>query len=164
VEEAQKEEPFRTIINSDYEDFYGGGDMVRKVQDYCRKVGEPVPETVGQVARAIYESLALKYRWALERLEEIKGEKLQQLNIVGGGINNKMLNQLVADAIDRPVVTGPVEGAAIGNLLMQAKALGLLNTMDEVRQVVRNSENVNEYVPNHSPEWEVAYQRLLKQL
>ena len=164
VEEAQKAEPFRTIINSDYEEFYGGGDMVRKVQDYCRKVGEPVPETVGQVARAIYESLALKYRWALERLEEIKGEKLQQLNIVGGGINNKMLNQLVADAIDRPVVTGPVEGAAIGNLLMQAKALGLLNTMDEVRQVVRNSENVNEYVPNHSPEWEAAYQRLLKQL
>ena len=164
VEQAQAAEPFRTIINPDYDEFFGGGDMVRKVQEYCRKIGEPVPETVGQVARAIYESLALKYRWALERLEEIKGEKLMQLNIVGGGINNKMLNQLVADAIDRKVVTGPVEGAAIGNLLLQAKALGLLNTMDEIRQVVRNSENVNEYTPNHTPEWEAAYQRLLKQL
>ncbi len=164
VVEAQKAEPFRTIINPDYEEFYGGGDMVRKVQDYCRKIGEPVPETVGQVARAIYESLALKYRWALERLEEIKGEKLNQLNIVGGGIQNKLLNQFAADALDRKVVTGPIEGAAIGNLLMQAKALGLLNTMDEVRQVVRNSEAVSEYEPNHTAEWEAAYQRLLKQL
>jgi rhamnulokinase len=164
VQEANQAEPFRTVIDPDYGEFFSGGDMVHKVQEYCRKVGQPVPETVGQIARAIYESLALKYRWALERLEEIKGEKLMQLNIVGGGINNKMLNQLVADAIDRKVVTGPVEGAAIGNLLLQAKALGLLNTMDEIRQVVRNSENVNEYTPNHTPEWEAAYQRLLKQL
>ena len=164
VVEAQKAEPFRTIINPDYSEFFGGGDMVRKVQDYCRKVGEPVPETVGQVARAIYESLALKYRWALERLEEIKGQKIDQLNIVGGGIQNKLLDQMAADALDRKVVTGPVEGAAIGNLLMQAKALGLLNTMEEVRQVVRNSEAVHEYLPNHTPEWEAAYQRMLKQL
>ncbi len=164
VKEAEAAEPFRTIINPDYTEFFGGGDMVRKVQDYCRQVGEPVPETVGQVARAIYESLALKYRWALERLEEIKGEKLQQLNIVGGGIQNKLLNQMVADSLDRKVVTGPIEGAAIGNLLMQAKALGLLNTMEEVRQVVRNSEAVNEYQPNHTAQWEDAYQRLLAKL
>ena len=90
--------------------------------------------------------------------------RIDSLNIVGGGINNKMLNQLVADSLYRKVVTGPVEGAAIGNLLMQAKALGLLNNMDEVRQVVRNSEAVSEYTPNHTPEWEAAYQRLLKQL
>ena len=163
-QEAKKAEPFRTIINPDHGEFFGGGDMVRKVQEYCRQVGEPVPETVGQVARAIYESLALKYRWALERLEEIKGEHIEQLNIVGGGCNNKMLDQMAADATNRKVVTGPVEGAALGNLLMQAKALGLLNTMDEVRQVVRNTENVNEFTPNHTPEWEAAYQRLLKLL
>ena len=75
-----------------------------------------------------------------------------------------MLDQMAADATNRKVVTGPVEGAALGNLLMQAKALGLLNTMDEVRQVVRNTENVNEFTPNHTPEWEAAYQRLLKLL
>ena len=164
VVEAQKAEPFRTVVNPDYAEFFGGGDMVRKVQDYCRKVGEPVPETVGQVARTIYESLALKYRWALERLEEIKGQKIDQLNIVGGGIQNKLLDQMAADSLNRKVVTGPVEGAAIGNLLMQAKALGLLDTMEQVRQVVRNSESVHEYLPNHTPEWEAAYQRLLKQL
>lgn len=94
VKEAEAAEPLRTIINPDYADFFSGGDMVRKIQDYCRKIGQPVPETVGQVARAIYESLALKYRWALERLEEIKGEEIQQLNIVGGGIQNKLLNQM----------------------------------------------------------------------
>ena len=164
VEEAQKAEPFRTIIDPDYGEFFSGGDMVRKVQDYCRKVGQPVPETVGQVARTIYESLALKYRWALERLEEIKGHRIDQLNIVGGGINNKMLNQLAADAIDRPVVTGPVEGAALGNLLMQAKALGLLHTMEEVRQIVRNSEAVLTYSPHHSDLWEQAYSTLLEQI
>ena len=161
VEEAQKAEPFRTIIDPDYREFFSGGDMIRKVQDYCRKVGEPVPETVGQVARAIYESLALKYRWSLERLEEIKGQRIDQLNIVGGGIQNKLLNQMAADAIDRPVITGPVEGAALGNLLMQAKALGLLSTMEEVRQVVRNSEEVASYTSHHTAEWQAAYERLL---
>lgn len=164
VKEAEAAEPFRTIIDPDYGEFFSGGDMVRKVQDYCRKIGEPVPETVGQVARTIYESLALKYRWALERLEEIKGEPICQLNIVGGGCQNKLLDQMVADAIDRPVVTGPIEGAAIGNLLMQAKALGLIDTMDEVRQVVQNSEAVARFAPNHSQQWLQAYERLLKQL
>ena len=164
VEEARKAEPFHTIIDPDYGDFFSGGDMVRKVQDYCRKISQPVPETVGQVARAIYESLALKYRWALERLEEIKGQRIDQLNIVGGGIQNKLLNQMAADAINRPVVTGPVEGAALGNLLMQAKALGLLNTMEEVRQVVRNSEAVHTYTPNHTEYWEQAYQTLFARL
>ena len=161
VEEAQKAEPFRTIIDPDYGEFFSGGDMIRKVQDYCRKVNQPVPETVGQIARAIYESLALKYRWALERLEEIKGQRIDQLNIVGGGIQNKLLNQMVADSINRPVVTGPVEGAALGNLLMQAKALGLLHSMEEVRQVVRNSETVHTYRPDHTDVWEQAYKTLL---
>ena len=161
VEEAQKAEPFRTIIDPDYSEFFGGGDMIRKLQDYCRQTNQPIPETVGQAARCIYESLALKYRWALERLEEIKGQRIDTLNIVGGGIQNKLLNQMVADSLDRQVITGPIEGAAIGNLLMQAKALGLLSTMDEVRQVVRNSENVNTYTPNHAQAWEDAYQKML---
>lgn len=164
VQEAETAEPLRTVIDPDYSEFFSGGDMVQKIQEYCRKAGQPVPETVGQVARAVYESLALKYRWALERLEEIKGERLEQLNIVGGGIQNKLLNQMVADSIDRKVVTGPIEGAAIGNLLMQAKALGLVDTMDEVRQIVRNSEAVQTYMPNHTSAWEDAYERLKKQL
>jgi len=117
VEEAKKAEPFRSVIDPDYGEFFAGGRMVEKTQAFCRETNQPVPETVGQIARCIYESLALKYRWALERLEEIKGQRIDTLNIVGGGCQNELLNQFAADSIDRPVVTGPIEGAAIGNLL-----------------------------------------------
>ncbi len=161
VEEAKKAEPFRSIIDPDYGEFFAGGRMVEKIQDFCRGTNQPVPESVGQIARCIYESLALKYRWALERLEEIKGRRIDQLNIVGGGCQNKLLNQFAADSIDRPVVTGPVEGAAIGNLLAQAMALGDIGTMDELREVVRRSEAVETYTPDHTAEWEQAYQRML---
>ena len=161
VVEARKAEPLRSIIDTDAPEFYAGGNMEKKIQEFCRKTGQPVPETVGQIARCIYESLALKYRYALEGLEKMKGEKIQSLNIVGGGINNKFLDQLVADALDREVVTGPVEGAAIGNLLTQAMALGDIKDLDHLRQVVRNSEAVEYWQPHHTEEWEAAYQKLL---
>ena len=135
--------------------------MEQKIQDFCKRTGQPIPETVGQIARCVYESLALKYRYALEGLEAMKGEKIHSLNIVGGGINNRLLNQMVADALDREVVTGPVEGAAIGNLLTQAMALGDIANLEELRQVVRNSEAVETWTPNHTPQWENAYKTLL---
>jgi len=161
VIEAQKAEPFRSLIDPDYGEFFAGGNMEKKIREFCRKTNQPEPETIGQVARCIYESLALKYRWALERLEEIKGEKLEQLNIVGGGINNKMLDQMVADSLNLPVVTGPVEGAAIGNLLTQAMALGAVKDLQDLRRVVKNSEDVHTFTPNHTSAWDEAYQRLL---
>ena len=160
VEEAKKAEPFRSIIDPDYGEFFAGGRMVEKIQTLCRETNQPVPETVGQIARCIYESLALKYRWALERLEEIKGQRIDTLNIVGGGCQNELLNQFAADSIDRPVVTGPVEGAAIGNLLAQALALGDIHDINELRDVVRRSVDVKTYSPHHTPEWEAAYQKM----
>ena len=161
VIEARKAEPFRSIINVDASQFYAGGDMVRKIQEFCRKTGQLVPESIGQVARCIYESVALRYRLALEGLEQIKGEKIDSLNIVGGGCNNKMLDQMVADCLDRKVVIGPVEGAAIGNLLGQAMALGAVKDLEDLRRVVRNSEPVEEFEPHHTEEWDKAYQRML---
>ena len=161
VAESRKAEPLRSIIDTDAPEFYAGGNMEKKIQQFCERTGQPVPNTVGEVARCIYESLALKYRYALEGLEKMKGEKIQSLNIVGGGINNKFLDQLVADALDREVVTGPVEGAAIGNLLTQAMALGDIRDLEQLRQVVRNSEPVETWYPNHTQAWEAAYQKLL---
>ena len=161
VNEARKAEPLRSIIDPDAPEFYAGGNMEKKIQEFCRRTGQPVPETVGQVARCIYESLALKYRHALEGLERMKGQRIDSLNIVGGPINNKFLNQLIADSLDRQVVTGPVEGAAIGNLLTQAMALGDIADLDQLRQVVKNSEEVNFWQPNHSEDWEKAYKLLL---
>ena len=161
VQEAQKAEPLRSIIDPDAPEFYAGGNMEKKIQDFCRRTNQPVPETIGQVARCIYESLALKYRHALEGLEKMKGQRIDSLNIVGGPINNRFLDQLIADSLDRDVVTGPVEGAAIGNLLTQAMALGDIKDLDHLRQVVRNSETVETWKPNHTAEWESAYQKLL---
>ena len=162
VEAAEQAEPFRSVIDPDYPDFFGAGDMEHKIQAFCARTEQPVPETAGEIARCIYESLALKYRWALERLEEIKGGRVDALNIVGGGIQNRMLDRMAADSIDRPVVTGPIEGAAIGNLLMQAVALGELKDIGEVREVVRNSEPVETWEPHHTQAWDDAYGRLLR--
>ena len=164
VMEAQKAQPLRSIIDPDAPDFYAGGNMEKKIQDFCRRTGQPVPETIGQVARCVYESLALKYRHALEGLEKMKGERIDSLNIVGGPINNRFLDQLIADSLDRKVVTGPIEGAAMGNLLTQAMALGDIADLDHLRQIVRNSETVNTWEPNHTQAWEDAYQKLLKLL
>ena len=160
VNEARGAAPLRSIIDTDAPEFYAGGDMVRKIRDYCARTGQSVPETVGEIARCAYESLALKYRKALEGLEEMKGEAIQSLNIVGGGIQNKLLNQMAADATGRTVVTGPIEGAAMGNLLTQAMALGDIKDLEELRQIVRGTVEVDTYTPNHSPEWEQAYRKL----
>lgn len=161
VVEARQAQPFRSIIDTDSPEFYAGGNMEKKIREFCVRTGQPVPETVGEVARCIYESLALKYRHALEGLETMKGARIDSLNIVGGGIQNRLLNQMVADALDRPVVTGPIEGAAMGNLLTQAMALGDIGSLDELREVVRRSEAVETWEPHHTQAWEDAYGKLL---
>ncbi len=161
VAEAQKAAPLRSIIDPDAPEFYSGGNMEKKIQEFCRRTSQPVPETIGQVARCVYESLALKYRHALEGLEKMKDRRIDSLNIVGGPINNRFLDQLIADSLDRKVVTGPIEGAAMGNLLTQAMALGDIADLDALRQVVRNSETVETWIPNHTPQWEAAYETLL---
>ena len=114
--------------------------------------------------RCCLESLALKYRWTIERLEELRGARLDVLHIVGGGTQNKLLNQLTADAIGRPVVTGPVEATAAGNILTQAMARGALSSLSDVRAVVRRSFPVETYEPNAANRgaWDDAYERFLK--
>ncbi len=161
VELAKAAEPLRSIIDPDSPEFYAGGNMEQKIKDFCKRTGQPVPESPGQVARCIYESLALKYRHALEGLEAMKGQHIDSLNIVGGPIKNRFLNQLIADSLNRQVVTGPIEGAAMGNLLTQAMALGDIADLDGLRQVVRNSEAVEVWEPHHTARWENAYQKLL---
>ena len=158
---AEQAEPFRSIIDPDHPAFFAAGNMEQKIRKYCQATKQPVPETPAQTARCIYESLALKYRWALERLQEIKMSRIDQLNITGGGIQNRFLNQLAADASDRPVVTGPKEGAAIGNLLTQAMALGEIGNISELREVVCRSEQIETWIPHHTQAWDDAYAKLL---
>ncbi|MDD4494008.1 MAG: rhamnulokinase [Eubacteriales bacterium] len=162
VELAKGAPELVSIIDPDYGEFFSGSNMVSKIREYCRNTNQLMPETKGEIARCIYQSLALKYRWAVERLEELKGEPISQLNLVGGGVQNKLLNQMAADATGKPVVTGPIEGACIGNLLMQAVAMGELKNISEVREVVAHSVEVETYLPKHSDAWEEAYQKLIK--
>lgn len=160
VSEARKAPPLRSVIDTGSPEFYAGGGMAEKIRDFCRRTGQTVPETVGETARCAYESLALQYRAAVEGLEKIKGGRIDTMNIVGGGINNRLLNQMAADAAGRPVVTGPVEGSAMGNLLTQAMALGEIAGLAELREAVRASVEVETWEPRSAGEWEDAYEKL----
>ena len=159
-----KAKPFAAIIDPDDAPFFSAGNMCGKIFRYCERTGQTPPETPGEFARCVYESLALKYRWALEWLERLKGCRIDTLNITGGGIGNTLLCQMAADVLDRRVVAGPAEGSAMGNALMQAVALGEIKDLAEARQVARRSVEPVVYEPHHTQAWEDAYARLLNDM
>ncbi|MPM91655.1 Rhamnulokinase [bioreactor metagenome] len=158
--QTARAKPFAAVIDPDDPPFFSAGEMCRKIVSYCERTGQTPPETPGEFARCVYESLALKYRWALEWLQRLKGQRIDTLNITGGGIGNTLLCQMTADVLNRRVITGPAEGSAMGNALMQAVALGELKDITEARQVVRRSVELQAYEPHHSQQWEDAYGRL----
>ena len=161
---AENAPAFKAIIDVDDPCFLAPGDMPARIQEYCRRTGQAVPEGRGEISRVIYESLALKYRWGIDRLEkDLLGKPIKVLHIVGGGSNNGMLNQFTADALGRPVIAGPSEGTVIGNLLVQAMAIGDIADMKALRKVVANSFPTAKYLPQGDPKvWEEAYAKLLK--
>jgi rhamnulokinase len=147
VAQAAQAEPFTAVIDVDAPEFAVPGGMPDRIQAYCRRTGQPAPETVGGLARVVYESLAAKYRLTLERIEKLLGRPLTPLHVVGGGSRNRLLNQFAADATGRPVVAGPVEATAIGNILLQMLATGALSSLAEGREIVRRSFPVEVYAP-----------------
>jgi rhamnulokinase len=153
--------PLRSLIDVENGDFAKSDDMPSRIQAYCRRTGQPVPETKGEIARCVLESLALKYRQTLLDLERTLNRRLDPLHIVGGGSQNALLNQFAANATGRRVVAGPQEATAIGSILMQSIAAGLIRTLDEGREVVRRSFPTTLYDPGDSSIWEEAYQRYL---
>jgi rhamnulokinase len=148
---AAKAPPMRSIVNPDDPRFLNPKDMPKAIQDYCRETKQPVPRTEGELVRCAYESLAIKYREVLGWLEELGGESIEVIHIVGGGSQSKMLNQFAADACQRPVVTGPVEATALGNLLVQVRASGEIGSLSEMRDVARASSQVARYEPSKVP-------------
>lgn len=156
---ATEAEPFRSFIDPDDEFFFAPGDMPTRIRDFCAKTDQPIPESPAQVIRAVYESLALKYRYALDQLLHISGHKVSRLHIVGGGTQNKLLCQMAADALAREVVTGPVEGTVLGNAIVQLIALGELKDVGEARKVLANTIDIASYQPKNVESWEGAYQR-----
>jgi rhamnulokinase len=160
---AAESEPFFAVIDPDAAVFLHLTDMPSQIQNYCMDTNQAIPQTKGQIIRVALEGMALKYRWVLERLEELTGKRLDPIHIIGGGTKNRLLNQFAADAMCRTVITGPVEATAIGNILMQAIGLQHLASLAEARQVVRASFRPEVYEPKNTADWEEAYARFQKE-
>jgi rhamnulokinase len=137
--------------------FLAPPNMVECIQSFCRETGQPVPQTDGEIVRCILESLALEYRWGTEKLRELSARALPVIHIIGGGSRNRLLNQFTSDATGCEVIVGPVEAAAIGNILLQAVALRHLSSLTESRALVRSSFDVTSYEPRNSSPWDEAY-------
>jgi rhamnulokinase len=161
---AETADPHVAVIDPDYPAFSTPGNMPGKIQDYCRDTGQQVPETRGEILRTAFESMALKYRLVLERLEDLRGGPVEVLHIVGGGTRNRLLNQMVAEAINRPVITGPVEATSVGNFLMQMIAGGDLNSLDEGKALVGDSFETAEFEPENPAPWEAPFEVLKKNI
>jgi len=157
---AADAEPFRSLIDPDDPVFNAPGhDMPKRVQAFCRDTGQPMPETVGQIMRAIYESLACKYRHTLNQLVAIAERPVDVLHIIGGGSRNALLCQMTADSTGREVVAGPAEATALGNAIVQLIALGELSDVHQAREAVRRSVETRHYTPQPSAAWDEAYAR-----
>ncbi len=159
---AAESEAFVAVIDPDDDSFFHPGDMPSRIQRFCEETNQRVPRTKGQIIRVALESIALKYRLVLERLEELSGKHLDPLHIIGGGTQNRLLNQLTANATGRTVIAGPVEATAIGNILMQAIGMKHLGSLAEAREVVRVSFEPEFYEPKQTEDWNSAYVRLQK--
>jgi len=153
---AEESEPFRSLINPNAARFLKPDNMPQKIAAYCQETGQPVPETPGEVTRCIFESLALLYRQTLEQIETLTGKTITRLHIVGGGTKSPLLNQYAASGTGRTVFAGPVEATACGNILIQALALGQLDSLAALRKTVADSFPVLEYQPQNSADWQRA--------
>ncbi|MCC8022485.1 MAG: rhamnulokinase, partial [Clostridiales bacterium] len=155
---AREAEPFRCFIEPGDGRFAAMGDLPGRVREFCTRSGQPVPDTVGAVARCLYESLALSFRRAKGQVEAAAGRRYDTLYLVGGGIQDALLCQMAADACGCRVVAGPKEATALGNAAIQLCALGVLDGLESVRETVRNSVKTKEYLPD-SDGWAEAYAR-----
>jgi rhamnulokinase len=161
VRMAKSAQPFRSILEPDYMEFYNPPDMTQAITDFCKLTHQPAPENTGQFVRAILEGLAFKYRMVLDQLREVSGKRLEKLHIIGGGANNELLSQFSANATGIPVITGPTEATAVGNLMVQAMAMGHVKDLQEIRAVIRNSFDLKTFMPEEQSAWEEAYRKYL---
>lgn len=157
IAEAEAAEPFRSLINPDDALFANPDDMQTAIRQYCGKTNQPVPETRGQVVRCIFESLALRYRQVLDDLRGLASRPIETLHVIGGGSRNELLNRFTANAIGIPVVAGPSEATALGNVMMQAMAKGEAADVPGMRKIIHRSISLNTYQPRDTEKWEQAY-------
>ncbi|MCK5675800.1 MAG: rhamnulokinase, partial [Verrucomicrobia bacterium] len=158
---ALEAQPFEFFVDPSDDVFLAPGDMAVRIQEYCGRTGQARPETHAQILRAAYEGLALLYAHTYDTLEKLSGRTLNTLRIVGGGCKDTLLDQLAANATSRRVVTGPIEATATGNLIMQMLAMGDIQSLEEGREIIRNSfaEETREFMPEDSEAWKSALKK-----
>jgi rhamnulokinase len=137
--------------------------MTKAIAEYCCKTSQPVPQSVGEFARCIFESLALRYRQVVEMLRTLSPLAIERLYVIGGGAKNDTLNQFTANALQMPVETGSSESTALGNVMMQAKWAGVVDSIGQMRQMIRESlKDSKHYEPQQSDVWGAAYEKFIE--
>jgi rhamnulokinase len=157
---AEKAPELGAVVDPDDAPFLSPGDMPGKIRAFCERTGQKPPEGVGPTARAVLEALALKSRLVVEGLERVTARTVRTINMIGGGIQNRLLCQLTADATGRRVLAGPVEATATGNVLAQAVGAGAVSSWSEAREIVARSFELTEYEPRRSERMEEACGKL----
>jgi len=156
VQMAESAPAFESLIDPDDTSFANPAVMTKAIDDYCLATGQNPPVNHAGYVRCIFESLSLKYNYILGKLTELAPFPIEKLHVIGGGSKNPLLNQWTANAIGIPVIAGPSEATAIGNIMIQAKAAGCVDSLQEMRQIIRESVHLDEYSPENKPEWEKA--------
>lgn len=160
--QALAAEPFRCFIDPDAPEFVPQGNIPKRVREFCEKTGQYVPQTVGEIMRCIYESLAMKYRLTFEKLCECTGRDYPVIHVIGGGTKDGLLCRMTASSCDRTVKAGPIEATVMGNVLVQFMSDNTINSLAEARRISAASEQLKTYEPENSGEWKKAYESFLK--
>jgi rhamnulokinase len=153
---------FQSLIDPDDSLFVNPESMTKAIAGYCKTTGQIAPSTHAEFVRCIFESLSLKYKSVFEKIVGLAPFPIEKLHVIGGGSKNSLLNQWTANAIGIPVIAGPSEATAIGNIMIQAKAAGCVGSLVEIRQIIRESVNLEEFMPENKSEWQEAYSKFKK--
>ena len=159
---ALSEEPFKCFIDPDAPEFVPQGNIPERVHEFCRKTGQYVPESVGEIMRCIYESLAMKYRMTFEKLCECTGKDYPVIHVIGGGTKDGLLCRMTASSCGKTVKAGPIEATVMGNVAVQLLSDGTIGSISEARKAVAASESLKTYEPENTDEWIKAYESFVK--
>ena len=160
--EALSAEPFKCFIDVDNPAFETAGNLPRRVVEYCERTGQYVPKNRSEIMRCIYQSLAMKYKYTFNMLGKISSREYRRINVLGGGIKDKLLCQMASDACNVEVLAGPSEATVMGNIAVCYEALGEIKDFSGIRQTVSDSTELKRYTPQNNEEWEKAYEDYLK--
>ncbi len=156
---AMKVDPFQSFVDPDAPEFIPAGNIPERIREFCRSTGQKVPDSIGEIMCCINQSLALKYRYALEQIEACTEKHYPIIHMIGGGIQSRLLCQMTAGANGRKVMAGPVEATALGNIAVQFMSLGVIKDMSEARKIIADSEKTYEYIPKDQDKWNEAYEK-----